>query len=362
MQENLAVYTACGATAYAGNPAAIYERARQDAPGIRGVWIIRADYTDRIPAGVEFVENGSKAYYRLMARAKYVVTDDDVPDEIAKRPGQVFVQTHQGTPLQATGIGLRDYPIAAAGIDFERMLRRSDRWDYSLSSNRFSTDVWERAFPGSFLSLEYGYPRNDRLLRADDAEYRRQRERLGIADSATAVLYAPTSRPWTGEVSDPPVDLATLGEKLGDGWSVLLRRHGTSGKSARLEELEQRGLVRDVTDHPAVEDLMIAADVLITDYSSIMADYALLDRPIVLYADDWQTYRRVRGTTVDLPAYPPGAVETTIDGLVDALLSGRFRGADATRLRAQFRARLGAFDDGHAAERVVRRVFLGQNP
>jgi CDP-glycerol glycerophosphotransferase (TagB/SpsB family) len=119
--------------------------------------------------------------------------------------------------------------------------------------------------------------------------------------------------------------------------------------------------MRDVTHSAALDDLMIAADVLITDYSPVMVDYALLDRPIVLYADDWETYRRVLGMNVDLLARPPGVVETTVDGLVDALLSGRFRDPDAAARRREFRAFFGEFDDGHAAERVVRRVFLGRD-
>jgi CDP-glycerol glycerophosphotransferase len=103
----------------------------------------------------------------------------------------------------------------------------------------------------------------------------------------------------------------------------------------------------------------MAADVLITDYSSIMFDYANLDRPIVIYAPDWKTYVRERGTYFDLLAEPPGVVETTEDGLIDAVRSGRYRSADAAALRAAFRERFCAWDDGHAAERVVQRVFGG---
>jgi len=111
-----------------------------------------------------------------------------------------------------------------------------------------------------------------------------------------------------------------------------------------------------VADHPTVEELQLAADALVTDYSSIMFDYAVLDRPIVIHAPDWDVYRARRGTYFDLMAEPPGAVARDLPGVVEALRSGD----EAQRLRAAFRARFCPLDDGRAAERVVRRVWLGE--
>jgi CDP-glycerol glycerophosphotransferase len=100
--------------------------------------------------------------------------------------------------------------------------------------------------------------------------------------------------------------------------------------------------------------------VLVTDYSSIMFDYAVLDRPIVVHAPDWETYRARRGTYFDLMAEPPGAIARTEGELVDVLRSGAAWGTEAAVLRAAFRERFCALEDGHAAERVVRRVWLGE--
>jgi CDP-glycerol glycerophosphotransferase len=110
-----------------------------------------------------------------------------------------------------------------------------------------------------------------------------------------------------------------------------------------------------VSGHPSIEELMLAADVLVTDYSSIMFDFAVLDRPIVIHAPDWDEYRTRRGVYFDLMAEPPGVVTTSEAELVEALRAGE----DATRARAEFRAKFCYLDDGRAAERVVRRVFLG---
>jgi CDP-glycerol glycerophosphotransferase len=91
-----------------------------------------------------------------------------------------------------------------------------------------------------------------------------------------------------------------------------------------------------------------------------MFDYAVLDRPIVVHAPDWDVYRTLRGTYFDLLADPPGAVTASNEELVDAFRSGTVWGDRAGLLRAAFRARFCALEDGRAAERVVRRVFLGE--
>ena len=108
-----------------------------------------------------------------------------------------------------------------------------------------------------------------------------------------------------------------------------------------------------------MEDLYLAADVLVTDYSSVMFDYAVLDRPIVIYAPDWEAYRMIRGVYFDLVAEPPGAVALTLDDLLDTFRTGAFENDAATKARAEFRRRFSSLEDGHAAQRVVETVFRG---
>nr|WP_316248187.1 CDP-glycerol glycerophosphotransferase family protein [Streptomyces sp. TRM49041] len=110
-----------------------------------------------------------------------------------------------------------------------------------------------------------------------------------------------------------------------------------------------------------MERLLLAADALVTDYSSIMFDYANLDRPIVVHADDWPTYTETRGVYFDLTAEPPGPVARTQGDLTDILRNpDDWSGEAAAKLRHDFRLRFCQYDDGRAAERVVRRVFLGE--
>src|SRR5437763_16279730 len=122
-----------------------------------------------------------------------------------------------------------------------------------------------------------------------------------------------------------------------------------------MRELPRAGRLLDLSEHPSIEALCLAADVLVTDYSSIMFDYAVLDRPVVIHAPDWDEYRTRRGTYFDLMTERPGPVTTSEGELVEALQAGD----EGARERGRFRARFCYLEDGHAAERVVRPVFLG---
>ncbi|MDG9721392.1 bifunctional glycosyltransferase/CDP-glycerol:glycerophosphate glycerophosphotransferase [Streptomyces sp. DH41] len=358
LDENLAVFSAYWSRSVSCNPAAIDAELGRLAPHIRRVWAVRPEAVKNVPAGVEFVRVGSREYWAAVARAKYLVNNVNYGDSVVKREGQVYLQTHHGTPLKTMGLDQQKYP-ASTNMNFRKLLERCDRWDVSLSSNRFSTGVWERVYPCSYTSLESGYPRNDVLVTATAEDVRAAREDLGLREGTTAFLYTPTHREYqSGFV--PRLDLERVAERLGPDVTLLVRGHYFYGGSSRLAEFQSAGRIVDVSAHPSVERLYLAADGLITDYSSAMFDYANLDRPIVIFADDWDTYSVVRGTYFDVLREAPGAVATTQEELIDLLTSGQWRDDRAAEARDRFRRRFCDFDDGHASERVVRHVFLGE--
>lgn len=350
IDPNLAVFASYWYAGYRCNPRAIYEKARELVPSMRGVWVVKPDAVASLPAGVEHVVAGTPEYYETIARARYLVNNVNFPNDIVKREGSTHVMTHHGTPLKKMGVDQRESPVSGARIDFPALLRRCSRWDCSVSSNEFSTLVWEHAYPVRFESLEVGYPRNDVLATASAEDVAAAREALGIEPGRTVVLYAPTHREYESAFT-PTLDLESVAGSLGADYVVLSRAHYFYERGGG-----QTGEVRDVSAHPSVEELMLAADVLVTDYSSIMFDYGVLDRPMVIHAPDWEIYSALRGTYFDLLAEPPGPVTRTDAEVVDALRAGD----PAAEARAGFRSRFCALDDGGAAERVVRRVWLGE--
>ncbi|MFE9835088.1 CDP-glycerol glycerophosphotransferase family protein [Streptomyces sp. NPDC005551] len=358
LDENLAVYCAYWGRGYACNPAAIHAKARELAPHIRSVFLVEADAVDAVPKGLDHAVIGSHRAWEVLARAKYLINNANFADGVVKRPGSVHLQTQHGTPLKKMGVDQSTYPVVAAATgSFAKLLARVDRWDYNLSANPHSTQMWERAFPGSYETLEYGYPRNDVYYTATAEHVARVRRTLGVPEGKTALLYAPTHRDHSTGF-DTRLDLEAFCAAAGDDFVVLLRAHYF------YDEGRPRGGGRiiDVTRHRSSEDVCLAADALITDYSSIMFDYANLDRPIVVYADDWEVYQETRGSYFDLMKSPPGRVARTPDELTRLFLDGSYADAESAARRAAFRERFCRFDDGRAAERVVRRVLLGEPP
>ncbi|MHB9753456.1 bifunctional glycosyltransferase/CDP-glycerol:glycerophosphate glycerophosphotransferase [Streptomyces sp. BYX5S] len=358
VRQNEAVFASGDGRGHGGNPGAIEEAFRTYAPRVRTSWIARPEHHGTVPAQTRALTPGTAAYWTALARSKYLVSDAGFDPKAVKRPGQTVLRAQHGTPLKKMGLDLQDHPAAARGIDFAALLRDADTWDYLLSANRHSTLVWERVLPAAYETLEYGNPRNDRLHQPSSQDVARARQDLGIPRDATAILYAPTHRDYR-TTQRSPLDLDRMLRQLGPGFVILTRTRPTHEEPPSREAAAR---LVDVSDHPSVETLCLAADALVTDYSSLMFDYACLDRPIVVHADDWEAYEAARGTYFDLRSFPPGAIARSEDELTDIFATGHWRGSRSAQLRAAFRERFCAYADGRAAERVVRRVVLGEIP
>ncbi|MFB6844576.1 CDP-glycerol glycerophosphotransferase family protein [Streptomyces sp. NPDC056373] len=361
VNPHLAVFAAYWNRGVACNPAAIAAKLAELAPQIHAVWVVTEENAALLPPGTDHVVPGSRRYWEVLATAKYLVNNVNFPNAVVKRPDAIHVQTHHGTPLKRMGIDQMAFPAAAQGLDFPALLERIDKWDFSVSANSHTTRMWERAYPSHYVSLDHGYPRNDVYYTAGADDIRAVRDRLGIAPGRRAVLYAPTHRDYEAGWT-PRLDLAALSDRLGADTVLLVRGHYFYGGAASpLTNLRRTGRIIDVSSYDPVEELCLAADVLVTDYSSIMFDYANLDRPIVIHADDWETYRTTRGVYFDLMDQAPGPVARTQQELTEILTTEAWRDESAAKTRAVFRRRFCEYDDGRAAERVVRRVFLGQD-
>ncbi|MGW7378662.1 bifunctional glycosyltransferase/CDP-glycerol:glycerophosphate glycerophosphotransferase [Streptomyces sp. NPDC054794] len=356
LRVDRAVFAASWGRGHSCNPGALEAAFRSHAPHIRTAWIARPEHHHTLPPGPRRLRPGTAAYWTALARSKYLVNNVNFDRRLVKRPGQVFVQTQHGTPLKHMGLDLQERPAAARNTDFAALLRGVDKWDYLLSANRHTTLTWERVYPGRYTTLEYGYPRNDVFQKATSADVSRLREELGVPEGSVALLYAPTHRDYR-RTQCAALDLERVARRLGPRFVILARAHlWHAGPLAQ----GQGPRIIDVSDHPSVESLCLASDALITDYSSIMFDYANLDRPIVIHADDWEAYEAARGAYFDLRSFPPGAVARGEDELIDIFATDHWRGSRSSQLRATFRERFCPYDDGRAAERVVRHVVLGE--
>ncbi len=355
--RDVVLYDCFGGREYSDNPRGIHEElVRRDAP-FEHLWIVR-DGSCVPPGTAVAVRELSKDYYEVYATARYVVSNDHWPRSVARRSEQTWLQTWHGAPLKRIGHDLAGHPKARR--EYRRVLRQpSENWQYVVSPGAFATPILQRAFSLNAQVIETGLPRTDVLLRPDRERLAEEvKLRLGLPADKRVVLYAPTYRDHIGARDGyrfgPVLDLAVLRSALGEDDVLLFRKHRSMVGALPVEA----GGFFDVSAFPDSTELLLAVDVLVTDYSSAIFDFASTNRPMVFFTPDLETYRdTIRGFSIDFEANAPGPLLRTTDDVVDAL-------RDVDAVRASFSERYGRFvatycalADGRAASRVVERVF-----
>ena len=279
------------------NPAAICEDLA--AHDVRApLWWSVVDGTVPVPSGAVPVVVGSQEWVEALRTSRVIVTNDHLPDWFSKRGGQHLLQTWHGTPIKKL---LHDAAPGSVSLRYQRLMARQvPQWDLLLAQNREAEQRLRRAL-GYGGQVRVGeYPRNVRLLGGIEVG-RRVRSDLGIGEEQQVILYAPT---WRERLRHPG---GLAGHSNGQGLQgdvypahrtdavVLMRTHHMN--RARPGP----GLV-DISRYPSIEELMMAADVLVSDYSSIFLDFALTGKPAVVYVPDLEHYRDVeRGLYGDWP-------------------------------------------------------------
>ena len=333
---------------YADNPRAISEELARRDLGLRLVWVAGA--ATETPAGVERVAPGSAAFLSALGEAGTIVTSNALPGYFRKRRGCTYLQTWHGTPLKRIAFDIDNDRFRAENRKYlENLGRDVGAWDALVSPNRFSTEIFRRAFRFDGPVLETGYPRNDLLVSSEAEPVRRRvRGELGVASGQRCVLYAPT---WRDRADFRlRLDLDRLAAELPDV-VVLLRMHPLVDRPAGLGDAAN---VRDVSDHGDLRELMVAADVLVSDYSSVMFDFAATRKPILLYVYDLDEYRdELRGFYFDIEADAPGPLVRTFDELLEALREPDAVRHDHAAAYGRFHDRFCHMDDGRASARVV---------
>ena len=247
---------------YADSPRAIAEELRRRGAPLRQVWV--ADPGSPPIPGAHTVAFDSPAFLAELGRARFVISNNTMPAYYRKKPGSTYVQTWHGTPLKRIAFDIANPSFERSGRILRNLEREVASWDLLLSPNRFSTEILRRAFRFRGEIAETGYPRTDPLHAPDrDASRARLRSELGLGAGTRAVLYAPTWR--DGEGFALALDADAMQRALGDDHVLLVRAHHLDGASLRLTE---NAFVRDVSAVHDSVDLCLAADVLITDYSS----------------------------------------------------------------------------------------------
>jgi len=327
------------------NPLAIDSALAALRPQTARYWSV-ADGSVAVPDGAIALIEGSAEWWRIRGSARLLVVNDWLRKRYKPRRHQKVLQTWHGTMLKKLALSRANQGVRAAIAT----VLESRRWDAMLAQNPHSAKVFRRSYAFRGPIWQEGYPRDD-ILRAGDPTVIRQR--LGLADDVTIVLYAPT---WRDDRPDhvDHLDVASFAEKLGPGYVTLIRGHSRTLLPG--EDVSAPGVL-DVTGYPDVSELFLVADLLVTDYSSVMFDFSVTGKPIFFFTPDLESYRdQLRGFYFDLLPVAPGPVSSTVDELLGQVLGRDDLTAEYAERYEAWRQRFNPRDDGSAAERVVERL------
>lgn len=301
-------------------------------------------------------------YYYYMNRSKYWVNNMRQPLSIPRRKETVMLSTWHGTPLKRLVFDMDD--VHSANPRYKEVVYKQTReWDYLLSDNPFSTEKFQSCFLFEKEKiLEYGYPANDPMYAPDREERAAKiKKKLGIPADKKVILYAPTWRDDNfyeqGQYGfDLDLDVNRLQKEFGDDYVLLLRLHYFIVDKLDLSKYGE--FTVDGSSYDDITDLYLISDLLITDYSSVFFDYANLKRPVLYFTYDLEKYRDVlRGFYLDMEKDLPGPLLLTNDEVVDAIKNIDKIQEEYKERYEEFYNRFCCVDDGHAAQRVVEKVF-----
>lgn len=341
---------------YMDSPRALSETLAKSSAMLRREWV--APSKDGLPPDVRFIKRHSPEHFARLVTTDFLFTNDIVSRHYLSGPQVKYVQCWHGTPLKAIGFDddRGQYPGARAHA--RRTARDIARWDYLVSPSPIITPIFRSAFRFEGTVLETGSPRNDLLTDPSGARRAEVRRRLGLRDGERAILYAPT---WRDDdtTTDGRLKLSVLPDwqAVSDALpevKFLFRAH----KNVLAEAPSLPGII-DVSGWPDIAELYLAADELISDYSSAVFDFAVTRKPIYLYVPDLEHYRGIlRRLYFEYEEWAPGPMSFTTDQLIDHLRNPAVAQAESSDRYAWFVRTFCPYDDGLASERVLKAIGL----
>ena len=354
VDDKAVVFESFQGRSYSCNPRAIFLQMLGDEKykDYKLTWSLRDD--NKTIDGAKIVKYESFGYYRALGRSKYWIFNSNIRPFLKPKKDQIFLETWHGTPFKKIGMD-----VSISKVNY---MEEAKKFTYMISPSSYCSDRLVSAFGLDKLGkediiLETGYARNDELFnRVNEAAA--IKNKLGIPSDKKVMLYAPTFRDnkhseVSGYSNADGIDFAKLKQQIGEEYVVLFRAHYFVAQKMNVSEY--MGFVYDVSSYENVNDLYIASDLLVTDYSSVFFDYANLKRPIYFFmydADEYQANARDFYISVD---ELPGPIAKTQDELVDMIGKGNAQWQDKYE---KFNAKFNYLDDGECAKRVIEKIGL----
>ena len=285
------------------------------------VWVIN-DKSKRIQvpnsSNIDFTKRKSISYLYHLATSKYWIVNSNLHPMAIPKKGTCYLQTWHGTALKKIGLDVLD-TYNQVNTDKLNWKKDAKNWTYILAPTIEVGKKFKSAFdlPDNKI-LNYNYPRNSILLSDKKGLYEKIFNQIGLKTHKKVILYAPTFR-GTNPVFDLQINIDDFRQQLGEEYILLIRKH------SNITEIKQKNIfneefVIDVSDYDDIQELYLISDLLITDYSSVFFDYALLERPMIFFPYDYEEYKNnLRGLYYNYEEVVPGPIVYDSDDLISEI-------------------------------------------
>ncbi|MCY8424087.1 CDP-glycerol glycerophosphotransferase family protein [Bacillus vallismortis] len=361
--KKMIIYQSFHGKSYSCNPRAIYENVvNMYGKDYKNIWVLNNIYKP-LEENTIIVKPYSLRYYYYMARSKYFVNNGNFPDFYKKRKKAVHVQTWHGTPLKKLGFDISPESPSYKENTSPELIRRNKRWDFAVSPNSFTSSVYRSAFQFDKDIIKSGYPRNDIFYSANkDDVIRNVKEELNIPLNKKVILYAPTWRDddFHNKKQNEPYEfkfnLDHFVEQFSDEYVLLVRLHYRDAIRAQVSNY--KGIIYNVSNYDDIKYLYLISDILITDYSSVMFDFANSKKPMIFFAYDINKYSsELRGFYFDFKQEAPGPIVTRENDLFRVIRNiNQFNHLYKNNYN-YFVEKYCEYDSGKASEEVIKRIL-----
>ena len=356
---------------YTCSPKAIYEKmlTMKEFKDFKFIWAFNDPSKHDVMKDkrLVIVKTNTKDYYKYISSSKYWIVNSIMDECITKKKGQVYVQCWHGTPLKRLRY---DIEVNGAVLNtIEEIRKRNDRdavkFDYFISPSKYCTEKFTSAFNLIALGkkniiIEEGYPRNDSLFNKNKKDIDKIKEKLGIPKDKKVICYLPTFRDnqhtsGVGYTYNLAIDFDSLKKRFGKDYVILFKPHYFIANKIDLSKY--KNFVYNVANYDEINDIYLASDLLITDYSSVFFDYANLNRPVMFYMYDFDDYKNnLRDFYISLDELP-GPIGKTQKELEDCIVNIDKSISKYKKTYDKFNDKYNYLDDGNASERVIRVIF-----
>lgn len=350
VQQNKIVFICYGGKNYSCNPKYIAEEILAQNLDYDLVWLL-GNTQQKLPEKIRKVPyHGKEALYEL-ATAKVIISNTKMDLRLFKKKDQYAIQVWHGS--YSSKRLENDAKDKLPKRYIKESKHNSRQTDLFISGSADQSQQYREAFWCDCEILESGFPRNDVLFHWDPAIRTQVRADFGVPEDGKLVLYAPTFRD-DGSTDAYNIDgravVDTL-EKNGGDWYFLVRMHPNATHVQSIFAYDDK--VLNASNYPDMQKLLLAADILITDYSSSVYEFAVLGKPSFIYASDVEAYDAMRGLRQDFYRLPYRVNRTNAMLLEE--LDG-FTPESGRESAAKFMEYFGGVDKGDASKQVVARI------